>query len=71
MTESNINETRSNQIRPSGNPGDASAGEARRPYTPPRLLSSEPLELSAGTCDPAYGGFGKSYPSYTCQKAGS
>ena len=59
MIESNITETNPTQIQSSGNPGDSSAGEARRRYAPPRLLSSEPLELSAATCDPPTGALRK------------
>ncbi len=35
----------------------------RRRYEPPRILSAEPLEAAAATCDPPSGGFGKSVPS--------
>jgi hypothetical protein len=72
MMESNITETNPTQIQSSGKPGDSPAGEARRPYAPPRLLSSEPLELSAATCDPPTGTFGKKFvPPNTCKHLGS
>jgi hypothetical protein len=42
--------------------GSPSHGGGRRRYAPPRLLSSEPLELAAATCNPPTGGFGKTVP---------
>ncbi len=39
----------------------------RRPYSPPRLLSAEPLELSAGSCEATP--LGKTRP--TCHPTGS
>jgi hypothetical protein len=35
----------------------------RRRYTPPRLLSSEPLELAAATCSPPAPPYGKTVPT--------
>ena len=34
----------------------------RKPYVAPRVLSTEPLEAVASTCNPPVGGFGKSVP---------
>ena len=39
---------------------------ARRPYTPPRVVSSEDLELAAATCDPPVGGRGKNLLNPSC-----
>ncbi len=54
---------------------DSTAGNGRkRPYAPPRLLSSEPLELAAGTCDPPTGPYGKAFnpgPPPICYALGS
>ncbi len=41
-----------------GKPGS----EGKRPYEAPRVLSAEPLEAAAATCDPPAGGFGKAVP---------
>lgn len=43
---------------------------AKRPYQAPRVLSAEPLEAAAATCDPPAGGFGKTVP-IPCGTAGS
>jgi hypothetical protein len=48
----------------------ADFSDTRRPYLAPKLLSAEPLELAAATCDPATGGFGKVGPP-TCVTDGS
>lgn len=32
--------------------GGVAGNDTRRRYNPPRLLSSEPLDLAAGFCDP-------------------
>lgn len=37
--------------------------EGKRPYQAPRILSAEPLEAAAATCDPQTGAFGKSIPT--------
>ncbi len=52
---------------------DASAPDAkhlRKPYTAPQMLSVEPLEAVAATCNPPAAGFGKSVP-VPCGTAGS
>ncbi len=50
----------------------AASHPGRRPYGPPRLLSSEPLELAAGTCSPPTEPFGKTHiPPSTCTQLGS
>lgn len=56
-----------------GSGGTGRTGKAgRKPYGPPRLISSEPLEFAAGTCSPPTGPFGKSYvPPSTCTQLGS
>jgi hypothetical protein len=43
----------------------------RRSYSPPRLLSIEPLEAAAATCNPPTGGVGKSAPACNPQTFGS
>lgn len=45
-------------------PDRESAREERklRPYAPPRVMSAEPLEAAAATCNPPTGGFGKRSP---------
>lgn len=45
--------------------GLLAADGARRRYTPPRLISSEPLELAAAVCDGS-AGFGKTPPIGGC-----
>lgn len=55
----------------SQNADDAStAGSGKRSYEAPRVLSVEPLEAAAATCDPPTGGFGKSNP-FLCGTLGS
>lgn len=49
-------------------PQPAEAG--KRPYEAPRVLSAEPLEAAAATCDPPTGAFGKSVP-IPCSTVGS
>lgn len=39
---------------------------ARRPYSPPQVVSSEDLELAAATCDPPVGGLGKNPLNPSC-----
>ncbi|MEP0774846.1 MAG: hypothetical protein HRF46_10865 [Acidobacteriota bacterium] len=52
--------------------GGATRRPGRKPYGPPRLISSEPLEFAAGTCSPPTGPFGKTYvPPSTCTQLGS
>ncbi|MCU0788542.1 MAG: hypothetical protein MUC91_10200 [Verrucomicrobia bacterium] len=53
--------------------GAGRAGQpARRPYAPPRILSSDPLEMAAVVCDPPTGGFGKPPTGApTCARTGS
>jgi hypothetical protein len=48
--------------------GEAISGDGgKRSYSPPRLLSSEPLELAAATCFPPVNQYGKQYsPPSTC-----
>jgi len=41
---------------------DVAAGSPRLPYEAPRILSVEPLEAVAATCDPPTGPFGKEVP---------
>jgi hypothetical protein len=43
----------------------------RRSYSPPRLLSIEPLEAAAATCSPPTGGFGKAPPACNPRTLGS
>ena len=44
-------------------PGDARPADGgRRPYTAPKILSAEPLEAAAATCQPQTGVFGKTVP---------
>jgi hypothetical protein len=43
--------------KPSAKPGTAETEKNRRPYSPPRILSAELLEIAAAKCD--VGGFGK------------
>lgn len=42
----------------------------KRPYEAPKVLSAEPLEAAAATCDPPTGAFGKSVP-IPCSTVGS
>lgn len=42
----------------------------RRPYEAPRVLSAEPLEAAAATCNPPTGAFGKTVP-IPCSTVGS
>lgn len=42
---------------------------AKRPYEAPQILSEEPLEAVAATCNPPTGGFGKTGP--ICIRHGS
>jgi hypothetical protein len=42
----------------------------RKKYSPPRILSAEPLEAAAATCAPPVGGFGKTTP-FPCGTLGS
>jgi len=47
-------------------------GRKRRPYTPPRIVSAEPLEAAAAACDEGgTGGFGKTFPAPPCTVGGS
>jgi hypothetical protein len=50
--------------------GSLSHGGGRRRYAPPRLLSSEPLELAAALCN-GTGGFGKIVPQCNPATPGS
>ncbi len=43
----------------------------RRPYVAPRVLSAEPLEAAAATCDPPAGGVGKAAPPCNPSTLGS
>ncbi len=47
----------------------ASSGE-KQPYEPPEILSSEPLEAAAATCQPPTPPLGKTVP-IPCQTLGS
>ena len=38
------------------------AEQTKRPYARPEVLSSERLEVAAGTCDPPTGALGKTVP---------
>lgn len=50
--------------------GKRTTGRPRRDYSPPRVLSAEPLEAAAATCNPPAGGFGKTVP-FPCSTGGS
>lgn len=56
--------TRTDHRDTGGEPQSEAAGveRPRQPYAPPRVLSAEPLEAAAATCDPPSGPFGKSIP---------
>lgn len=43
----------------------------RGPYTPPRILSAEPLEIAAAVCYPPTALFGKNKTAFTCATLGS
>ncbi len=50
----------------------AASQKRKRPYEPPQILSSEPLEAAAATCDgKGTGGFGKSVPTCSPARLGS
>jgi len=72
MLKNIVAKTESSETNSAMKQGQPPAADGtRRRYTPPRLLSSEPLELSAGTCD-GTAGYGKDYPKPPClQAAGS
>lgn len=60
MRDKSVDKTRAGLATDAGVPGGAvSEFIRRRPYTPPRILSIEPLEVAAAACDPPTGGFGK------------
>lgn len=70
MLKNNMANAESSETNSAMKHGPAPAADGtRRRYTPPRLLSSEPLELSAGTCSDTSSGFGKNYPNPPCLKA--
>ena len=65
MAEKNITGSRPGNIEPGKNPDSVLGGSGeRRPYSPPCILSSEPLELAAGTCE-GTGPIGKGFPPCT------
>jgi hypothetical protein len=57
-----MSETEVNEPRESVTAENKSNPITRRPYSPPRVLSAEPLEAAAAACDPPTGGFGKTVP---------
>lgn len=72
MTDSN-DQNNTSQANSAGAKGGAAPGEldaGKRPYEAPRVLSAEPLEAAAATCDPPTGAFGKSVP-IPCATVGS
>ena len=75
MVEKSSLGSKSSEAEPSLAQEDSSADTGKkRPYSPPRLLSSEPLELAAGTCDPPTGPYGKAFdpgPPAVCYSLGS
>jgi hypothetical protein len=67
-----MTENKHPEDRPEAGADESSAAtKPRRAYTPPKLLSVEPLEAAAATCDPPTGGFGKSPPACNPRTLGS
>ena len=54
-----MSEMKLNKHQEAISPNKDDKPDVRRPYTPPRILSAEPLEAAAAICDPPSGGFGK------------
>jgi hypothetical protein len=65
-----MSETKPNKHQESVSHNEEIKSAVRRPYTPPRVLSAEPLEAAAVTCDPPEQPFGKSLP-IPCTTLGS
>lgn len=58
--------------READSPMDALPKSTRRgPYSPPRILSAEPLEVAAAVCFPPTALFGKRTTPFACATLGS